>query len=332
MPADNSQTQAQTPDLAAIEASLQAEANLRAAGIQDTSPDGGDDAATTSQVTSADDSDEVPVSQQRTEAEARRKGWLPKDEYKGPGQWVDAKTFLERGERFNANLQRELAAVKDKLGKQSETFKKLAAFYQETLANKERELQDAIAQLRVQRSQAQADGDHDVAVQLEDRIDLLKEEAGRVKKERKEAETEVEAPKTAQEPTPEEAAQHPVVAEWIEDGNTWFRDNSKLRDYALQLGEEMLKGGETARGRKFLDKVAERMREEFPRTLGGGSSPPRQRTQAVESSDTNTSRTLSSAAGKTERDLPEVDRRLMNEYVRNGWMTKEAFLKSYFSR
>lgn len=318
----------QSPSVDEITATLQAEADNRQLNL-DFEGEGDGDGNSESNTIQPPEEHEIPQSQLQAEKDARRKGWLPKDEYRGdPKTWVDAKTFLDRGERFASNLQRELASVKEKLGKQSETFKKLAQFYNETLAAKEAELKSAIAQLRVQRSQAQADGDHDLAVQIEDRMDLLKEEQGKVKDKRLEAESEAAKP---EEPQPAaDPMENPVLQEWIEDGNAWFRDNEKLRTYSIQLGEALIANGEKARGRKFLDLVAEKMREEFPRTFRQASGQATNTSQ-VESVGSNQSRAQQRSM-KGEKDLPEEDRRLMQQYVREGWMTKEAFLKSYWER
>lgn len=329
MPNPNSSNATPAPDLAALEASLQAEADARQLSLPF---DEADDPP-------ADDpppAEEIPQSQLDAEATARRKGWKPKAEFDGdPKTWVDAKTFIERGERFASTLQREVEALKTKLAGQSDGFKKLAKFYQESLDAKDTQLKSAIAQLRVQRSQAQADGDHEIAVQLEDRIDLLKEEQGKLAKDRIEAAADVQDLKDNPEavaPAPAaDPMQNPVLQEWIEDGNAWFRDNERLRTYSITLGEQLIAAGETARGRKFLDKVAAKMREEFPRTFRT-ANPSQPNAGAVEGAGSNASRGAASSAAKGERDLPAEDRRLMQQYVREGWMTKEAFLKSYWER
>jgi uncharacterized small protein (DUF1192 family) len=135
--------------------------------------------------------EEVPASQLRAESDAMRKGWLPKDQYKGdPKTWVDATTFLDRGDKFNKNLQAEVNRLKLELKGQGDGFKKLAKFYQESLDAKDSQLQSAITALRTQRSEAQADGDHNTVVQIEDRIDLLKGEQKKLKDERLEADAD----------------------------------------------------------------------------------------------------------------------------------------------
>lgn len=254
------------------------------------------------------------------EAEASRKGWLPKDKFKGDtAKWVDAKTFVERGERFNANLIQEVATLKQKIASFEGTKEAFAKFHAESMAKKDSEIADAIKLLRLQHAEAVSGGEGETALTLEDRIDALKDE----RKALKEATPE---PVAAPKPAPAAPAVDPVMEEWIEDGNAWFRDDTKLQSYAVAMGQELVAKGETLRGRKFLDKIATLMAEEFPRKFNGAGHG---RAAAVESGGRSAA---TSGSAKSERDLPAADRRLMNEFVEAGWTTKEAFLKSYFTR
>lgn len=261
------------------------------------------------------------------DTEAGRKGWVPKDKYKGdPAKWVDSKTFVERGERFNANLQREVQELRATLESFKGTAKAFADFSQKQLAQKDTELKEAISALRIQRAEALRDGDAALSVEIEDRIDLLKDE----QKAAKEVVAEVK-----EERVPGPQQDDPVLLEWIEDGNQWFTNNPKLRDYAVRAGEALIKGGETVKGRRFLDKISEMMRTEFPRSF-------KKMQEDSESGNTGRTNTVESASngsapakrynGKSERDLPAEDLALMKEYIKEGWTTKEKFLTSYFSR
>lgn len=264
------------------------------------------------------------------EARAIRQGWVPRERFTGdPKKWVDAKTFVERGDRFVHNLKQEVDDLRKQLSDFQGTKAAFVKFHEETIARKEAEFKEAIAALRVQRSEAQQNGDHEAVVQIEDRIDLLKDQQSELKK---------PAIADAPAPAPKQGLdmENPVLVEWIEDENQWFRDEPKLRDYAIAIGEQLISNGETVRGRPFLDKVTEIMRRDFPRRFkqqsgttanlagaaagsgnGGGSSKPA---------------SAGSAHGKTERDLPPEDRALMAQFIREGWTTKEKFLSSYFSR
>jgi hypothetical protein len=260
------------------------------------------------------------------ETEAGRKGWVPRDQYKGdPAKWVEAKAFLERGERFTANLQKEVAALKDKVASFEGTQKAFIKFHEETVARKNQEIKDAISSLRVQRSAATREGDDELAVQIEDRIELLKDQQAELAK-------PPEQVKPDEPQVPEvkpKNVTNPVLDEWIADGHKWFEEDPVLRNYAIVIGDTMMKNGETVRGRKFLDKVAEKMREDFPRKFRQQSEDPAApRVNAVEGAG-NQPRVNSAA--KTEKDLPEVDYQLMKQFIASGWTTKEKFLKSYFS-
>lgn len=255
------------------------------------------------------------------ELEAGRKGWVPRDQYKGDAaKWVDAKTFLERGERFTANLQREIADLKGKVASFEGTKAAFTKFHEELMAKKNTEIKAAISALRVQRSEAIGDGEHEVAVEIEDRIELLRGQ-------QKELEEAPPPEQKAAEESPKADAPivDPVILEWIDDGNKWFDEDPKMRSYAIAIGDEMIKNGETVRGRKFLDKVAATMREEFPRKFREKEAiPPLHHVEA----DDNTPR---GKAGKTEKDLPPEDLALMRQFIKEGWTTKDKFLKSYFA-
>lgn len=257
------------------------------------------------------------------ESQATRQGWVPRDKYKGDAKkWVDAKTFVERGERFTSNLQQEISALRTEVESFKGTKAAFIKFHEETVARKDTELKEAIANLRVQRSAAQQDGEHETVVQIEDRIDLLKEQ-------QKELKAPIETP-VAAAAKPGLDMNNPVLTEWIDEDNQWFRDEPKLRDYAIAVGEGLIENGETVRGRPFLDKVAEIMRRDFPRRFKPQSSTIGEMGSAVGSSS-RSSGAGGNAAGKTERDLPPEDQALMRQFIKEGWTTKDKFLASYFA-
>jgi hypothetical protein len=198
------------------------------------------------------------------EASAGAKGWVPQDKYKGdPTKWVDAKTFNERGERFNNNLQKEIAQLKAQLDSFEGTKAAFKKFHEETIEKKNVELKEALTELRRQRSAAIRDGDDDAVTALEDRMEIVKAQQDEVK------EVAEETPAARVGPNPVD----PVLLEWIDDGNQWFNDDPKLRDYAIAIGEQLKQDGETIRGRKFLDKISGMMVEEFPRKFAAKAKP-----------------------------------------------------------
>lgn len=298
-----------------IEASLEAEGQAwRGAG----STAAAEEAEAAGTGSTADAAAETLAGEEAT-LEAGAKGWVPKNLYKGdPSKWVDAKTFLQRGEKFNSNLQREVATMRKQLADFEGTRKAFVKFHEETLAKKEAEFATAIKELRLQRVEAQRDGEDEHVLKLEDQIESIKAHQAALKKE-----TPLEAAAAAK---PQDS---PVLAEWVEDGNSWFESDPKLRDYAVAIGDAMIENGEKLRGRAFLDLVAKQVQADFPRKFrqAAGARP-----AGVEGSAGGSTSSTATVGGKSERDLPKEDRALMNQFVSEGWTTKEKFLATYFAK
>ena len=276
------------------------------------------DASTDTTLTPAGGDGEATEVGIETQTKATKAGWVPKDRYKGdPSKWVDAETFVQRGENFLVNIKEELKETRKKLADFEGTKAAFVKFHEEVLAKREAEYKEAITALRVQRSQAQAEGDHEVAIALEDRIDEMKVAQKALRS---------DPPAKAPPATGPDMA-NPVLQEWVKDSAPWFETDSKLRDYAVAVGERMIAEGETARGRPFLDKIQEIIHRDFPRRFkntGTGSL-------AMAASGVSGDGGMSTK-GKTARDLPEVDRQLMKQFIESGLTTEDKFLKSYFNQ
>lgn len=263
------------------------------------------------------------------EYEARRKGWRPEADYTGPaGKWVDAKTFLDRGERFTKKLESTIAQMQAKIDSFEGTKAQFRKFFDDQMAKRDREHAEAISALRIQRSEAIRSGDDALAIELEDRIDATKLQQKALQAEAKAAAAEKTAP--AQEKL------DPVLAEWIEDGNEWLTKDSVLQQHAIAVGKTLRDAGEKAQGRAFLEKVKAQVIDDFPRRFGAVPGDKPSSSDSSSSSSTtgrDTSRSGSASfKGKTERDLPPADLQLMRQFVKDGLYTKEQFLKSYFTR
>jgi hypothetical protein len=255
------------------------------------------------------------------EEEASRKGWVPKEKYRGdPAKWKPASQFLEDGKRYQKNLETRLERLERENEELKRSGKAFAEYHEQQMQSKQQEIDTAIKQLRVEKSRATADGEHNLAVELEDRIELLKEE----KKGLQPTPTPTEDRRGKQ--PPQDAVNSPIVREWVEDGNEWFDDKPELRQVAFDYANELVNKTEI-RGRKFLDMVAEHVREQFPRQFGKPQTT-RRNDQVEGAAPASNDR----SGGKyTIHDLPAEDLALMRDFVSKGWTTQEKFLKNYFS-
>lgn len=304
----------------------------------DIDDDEGEGEAETTQQSSAEDIAE----QKALERQARAQGWRPKAEFKpdGNNEWVDAATFLERGAKFKRNMQRQIDQLEAARARDAKTLAQFKKFHEEAMAAKERDLENAIRKARLDRQEAIRNGEDEEALALDDRIDTLKEEKAKLKaapKPEKGDDSEEEllpheieeanrrkarAIAKGEEPLP------PAMQEWLDDGNLWFRENARMRGYALAIGDELRAAGDTSMDRDFLDKVTDQMHKDFPEFFKKKpeGNPLRQRAGSVEA---GAGRGNGEAPGRTVRDLPKEDRDLMRKFVKEGLMTEEAFLKNY---
>lgn len=256
------------------------------------------------------------------EALARRRGWVPKEEFSGDAsKWVDADTFVERGNNFSANLQKELKKVQAELAKFQGTAEAFKKFHAEAMKGKQQELDSALKQLKSQHREAIRDGDDDAADALEGRMEVIRSDKAALQKE---LDNPPDAPNVKKDPDPATAPPEAVknLRDWVADGNDWFDNDMPMQKYALAIAEELVNKGETLRGRPFLDKVAKQVRADFPHKF---SNPNRQREGSAESGQ----QSVKHGPGRTVKDLPEADRQLMKEFVAAGWITEEKFLKDY---
>lgn len=170
---------------------------------------------------------------ERIEAEARANGWRPLAEYRGePGRWVDAATFLERGNTFlpivrkqrdqavaeNAALRSEMTALRDEVTATRADMQKLLDFSRRSdQAGYDRAVRD----LKAQQREAVAAGDTTRFDEIEEQIDTMTEA-------RREASAPLAPAAAPPAPTPRPAvAPNPAVEAFVAE-NPWFTSDRVL--------------------------------------------------------------------------------------------------------
>lgn len=166
------------------------------------------------------------------EAEARRMGWRPYEEYRGPpGQWRTAAEFLERGKtilpivrkdlekqrEINANMESEIKALRSTVDEQKTVMEDLLKMAR--TAN-ESGYQRAIEELKAQKRQAAQAGDMATVVAIDDKIDEIQEE-------RLSAKRDPEPKKPVEQPTLPKPPVNPAVDRFIAE-NPWFKTDAVL--------------------------------------------------------------------------------------------------------
>lgn len=236
------------------------------------------------------------------EVEARASGWVPKEEFHGDAhKWVDAGEFVRRAPLFQKlDLQnRELKELKRALDG-------LKAHHSQV---RETEYRRALEALKTAKKDAYVDGDPDKIVEIEDKMEAVKEAQRTFA-----AEQAIEKQRTAD---PEVI--HPEFAAWTKR-NTWYETSKPMKAFADALGIELRNKGLSPSD--VLKQVEIQVKEEFPNKF---RNPNRDKPGSVEGSASKGGN-KGSGLGSFEASLSEDERRIMNTFVRTKVMTKEEYL------
>jgi len=226
--------------------------------------------------------------------EALEQGWVPKEEFDGdPEKFVDAGEFLRRGELFR------------KIESQSKELKKtnaaLAELARHNAKIREVEYQRAVEDLKAQKKTALAEGDADKVVEIDDKLDLVKDQQRQATQQ------------AVQQAIPQEV--HPELQNWM-GNNPWYESNKAMRGWADARGVELAEEGKSPREvLKTLEKeVKDRFKEKF-------TNPNRERAGAVEGV-----RGRPASKSEGEYELSDTERTIMNTLVSQKVLTKEEYI------
>ncbi len=258
-------------------------------------------------------------SERAIEMLARAQGWVPKERYnKDPGTWVDAATFVKRGESIASDLRGKIDALQLQLAEQQKAAQDFAAFQKKQFEEKSQLYEAQIKELKRGYRSALREGDDDAADYIESQIEGLQaaqQEAISQSKGTAPAGT----PQATSGQRPLGTLEATVLSEWEAD-NQWIKD-PQMQQLAQEMGIMMRQKGETAVLREFLDKLTSNMKATFPKRFKAMETP---KGDSMGSSGRGTSST------KTVRrqDLSKEDLALMQRFIRQGLTTEEEFLKS----
>ena len=228
-----------------------------------------------------------------TEQKALAMGWRPKDEFQGSeDEFIDAKEFVRRQPLFEKieTQSRQLKNVTKALAQLKEHYTKV----------QEAEYNRAIQDLKLQRKEALSAGDGDSFEKLDDKI--------------KEAETQKAHLDTLNVDPPASEEAHPEFVSW-KARNSWYDTVGYMKTFADSEGRKL-----HARGlapELVLKEVEKLVRKEFPdkfRNPNKDAAPDMERSGGLQKKG-------------QEFQMDEVERRVMNDLVRQKVMTKEEYIR-----
>jgi hypothetical protein len=267
--------------------------------------------------------EQAPQVNEAVAKEARMFGWVPREEFRGSDEeWVDADVFVKRGKEINPILRKNNETLMKKLEEKSKEIDSIKAsveefkkFQKESFERKQVELEVQIAELKAKKREAIAEGNGDLVVDIDDRIDEIKE----AQREAKE-----EAKKPVAEPTrTAEIPEDPSLQAWL-GKNEWFGQDTEMTDVANGLGASVRRQFPHLSGQAFLDKLDEKIVEYFPHKVLGNKA----RGSAVDSS--GNVRGGSGSGKKSYDNLPADAKAACDRFIKNGWIkSKQEYVDSY---
>lgn len=229
----------------------------------------------------------------RIQEEAISQGWVPREEFAGEDdEFIDAAEFVRRGELFRK--------IESQSKEMKELRKALNGLASHNAKIREVEYKRALDDLKTQKKEALSEGDADKVVDIDERIDYVKEQQ------------RVDQAQQVRDATPEV---HPELTNWIQK-NSWYETDGRMKAYADQVGREL---AGTMSPSEVLKQVEKEVREAFPAKF---RNPNRAKAAAVESAQGRPN-----ARSEAEVELSDVEKTVMKTLIDGGHITKEEYLK-----
>ncbi len=192
------------------------------------------------------------------EEEARQDGWVPVEDWKGEAEkHVDAKTFVERGEKISGILKSKIGRLEDRIDNLTNANAEFKQYTDKQLKSERDAHAKDITRLEDLKAAAISEGDGPAAVKAEREI----------------ADLRAEQPKEDLDRT----AYNQMAQKWASE-NSWYATNKKLGAFANGVADEIVAQGYT--GQAYFDELTRQVKDVFPEEFENTN---RNRTPSVES-------------------------------------------------
>lgn len=250
------------------------------------------------------DDDESILTPDEHEAQARSDGWVPKEEFdadpKNRGkEWMPADEFNRRKPLIEkiSGQSKELKKVRQ----QMEQMQKRLEEIEKGKASPPAASTEDLDALQERRRQAIRDGDEDLLDEIDAKL------------------------AAAKEGEPAKPAANTIPAEtqaWLEK-NQWFLRNEEMHNRAKEIEASVIEEFPDMPNAEILEQVEQKIRKEFAHKFS--------RTRREATGAGGGRRPASGGDNKGYSDLPEDARKECDQFVRKGVITREQFVKEYFS-
>ena len=111
------------------------------------------------------------------ESEARKQGWVPEDEWRGdnkPDEFVDAKTFVERGKEIDGKLKNQVNSLKSEIDELKQANREFKKYHDRSIQKERQERETLMKELEERREQAITEGDGQTFTQVDRQLNELR--------------------------------------------------------------------------------------------------------------------------------------------------------------
>lgn len=276
------------------------------------------------------------------ETQASELGWVPKESFRGdPEKWVDAQTFVKRGEEFIPMLKATTRRQADELaglrGQLAETQKLLKASAEAIDALKEfnsdatrKEMKERKGELLDALAAAKREGDVEREVEL---TDQLTEHNVELKKAESTAKPNGGTAPATTVSQVQDYTKDPAFQAWTAE-NPWFGPDRRRTALAYGIANELRSdpANNGLLGKAFFDKISEEVEKTLPnpRREGPGKSAEGARTTGEGGGGGNGSRSYSDLPAEAKAACERLAPKLVGEG--RGFTTLADWRKSYTTK
>lgn len=233
------------------------------------------------------------------EQEARQEGWRPQEEWKGdPEKWVDAATFVERGEKISGILKKKVETLEQRLERAEKANQKFGEYHKKTIEKERKNAEQQIQSLEKQLEQAVSEGDGQAFTRINNEINNIK--------------TNI--------PQNDDDGFTDLAQGWLSD-NQWYNNNQKLAIFADGVADRLRAQGFS--GKAYFDELTRIVKDSFPEEF---ENPNRKREANVDSGEPAGD---PPAKKHSYKNLPADAKAACDEFVAQGFMTREEYIKAY---
>ena len=183
------------------------------------------------------------------ETEARAQGWVPEDEWKGDDkpEFVDAKTFLDRGKKIDNIFKSKLTKAEQEIENLKNANAEFKQFHDKALAKERKEHARLVAELEAKSKQAITEGDGDAWEEAQRELKTL-------------------------EPPTQQVVEDARAQAWVQRNSSWYNVDPDLTATANGYGPMLEARG--FMGDAFWNELDRKIREAHPEKFKTESKPP----------------------------------------------------------